>query len=332
MRSFSFLLLMILTSGACRQGEYTPINISGPAQGTTYNITYLAGAFSNYRGSIDSIFSTIDASLSTYVPTSLISRINKNDSSALLDEHFEKVFNKSIEVSKITGGLFDVTVGPIINAYGFGPAKKRSLEPQQLDSLRQLIGFAKVSVTNHTLRKTSPKVMLDFNAIAQGYTVDVIAEFLERKGIHNYLIELGGEIRAKGKKQDDSPWTLGIEQPDENPANGASLNSTIALTNQSLATSGNYKKFYVEDGKKYTHIINPLTGLPAKNNLLSASVVAADCMTADAYATAFIVMGLDKAKAFLQAHGDLQLEVFFIYDQDGTVQTYRSKKFPRSVQ
>jgi FAD:protein FMN transferase len=313
---------------ACRRGVDTSLNISGQAQGTSYNITYLAGAYSNYRESIDSIFKVIDASLSTYVPSSLISRINANDSSLPVDEHFERVFVKSIQVSTSTGGLFDITVAPLINAYGFGPSRKRTLDPQTLDSLRRWIGYGKVSIVDRKLVKTYPQVKLDFNAIAQGYTVDVLAGFLESKGIHNYLIELGGEIRAKGRKLDNSPWTLGIEQPDEDQGNGAAIQSTIALADQSLATSGNYKKFYVENGKKYTHIINPLTGLPAKNNLLSATVVAPDCMTADAYATSFIVMGMEKAKEFVNAHSELDLEVFFIYDDNGTMKTYRSNNFP----
>lgn len=316
---------------ACRRGVDSTLNISGTAQGTTYNINYVAGPYSNYRSAIDSVFKAIDASLSTYVPGSLISRINNNDSTARVDDHFRKVFQKASEVSRTTGGLFDVTVGPLINAYGFGPTKKTTLNPIQLDSVRKLIGYTKLSLDGNSVVKAMPGMKIDLNAIAQGYTVDVLAELLESRGIHNYLIELGGEVRAKGKKLDGSPWTLGIEQPDEDQAEGASLNATIALPDRSLATSGNYKKFYVEDGKKYTHIIDPLTGLSARNNLLSATVMAPDCMTADAYATAFIVMGFEKAKAFLAAHKDLQLDVFFIYDDEGKTKTYRSQTFPVPV-
>jgi FAD:protein FMN transferase len=174
--------------------------------------------------------------------------------------------------------------------------------------------------------------MLDLNAIAQGYTVDVLASFLENKGVSDYLVEVGGELRAKGTKLNDSSWTVGIEQPVESPADGESLFAVINLDNKSLATSGNYKKFYVEEGKKYAHIIDPFTGYPAMNNLLSATVIADDCMTADAYATSFMVMGLEKSKQFLLDHKDLGLEVFFIYDENGVSKKYTSKNFERSIE
>lgn len=321
--------LLLLTN--CRRGVDSTITISGAAQGTTYQITYLAGEHSNYRESIDSIFKAIDLSLSTYNPGSVISRINRNDSGVMADDHFSIVFNKSIEVSRKTNGLFDVTVAPIINAYGFGFSKKEHINQQLIDSLLQLIGYTKVRLENNTLIKAAPQVMLDFNAIAQGYTVDVLASFLESKGIHNYLVELGGEIRAKGKKLDGTVWKVGIEQPTEDPADGAALHTSITLEDQSLATSGNYKKFYIEDGKKYTHIINPHTGYPAKNNVLSATVIAADCMTADAYATAFMVMGLDQSKQFLAANKDLHLEVFFIYDDQNEWKTWASENIAEQI-
>jgi thiamine biosynthesis lipoprotein len=179
--------------------------------------------------------------------------------------------------------------------------------------------------------KEKPQVMLDFNAIAQGYTVDVLAAFLENKNISNYLVEVGGELRAKGERLDGSPWTVGIEQPNENATDGASMQVTLQVKDISLATSGNYKRFYTEDGQKYAHIINPFTGYPAKNNLLSATVVANDCMTADAYATAFMVMGLEQAKQFVAANPNLNLEVLFIYDENGRWNTYTSAKFNEHV-
>lgn len=317
--------VMILLLPGCERGIKSSINISGTAQGTSYNITYLAGPYSNYRQQIDSIFKVIDLSLSTYVPGSIISRINSNEEGVKVDEHFTHVFRKSTEVSEKTNGLFDITIAPLVNAYGFGFTKKESVSDKLLDSLLQLVGYTKVRLENGKLIKSSPGIMLDLNAIAQGYTVDVIASFLESKGIGNYLVELGGEVRARGKKLDKTVWTVGIQQPDEDPAEGNSLYTRINLKNRSLATSGNYKRYYVEDGRKYTHIIDPLTGYPAKNNLLSATVTAADCMTADAYATAFMVMGLDRSKQFLSEHQDLNLEVFFIYDDQGVWKTYISK-------
>jgi FAD:protein FMN transferase len=316
----------------CNRGINNTIKISGAAQGTSYHITYLAGQHSNYREAIDSILKKIDLSLSTYVPASIVSRINRNDTAVVVDDYFSVVFNKSIEVSEKTKGLFDITVAPIVNAYGFGFTKKEKVNKILIDSLLKYIGYKKVRLAGKKLVKEIPQVMLDFNAIAQGYTVDVLASFLESNGISNYLVEVGGELRAKGKNINDSCWTVGIEQPNEIPTDGVSLKAIIKIKNKSLATSGNYKRYYVEDGKKYTHIINPFTGYPAKNNLLSASVIAGNCMTADAYATAFMVMGLEKSKQFLSEHNDLNLEVFFIYDENGASKTYTSKKFEENVE
>ena len=326
---FSTVAILLLLG--CHREIVNPIKISGAAQGTTYNITYLAGPHSNYREAIDSIFKKIDLAVSTYVPGSIISKINRNDSSVVADKYFTDVFNKSIEVSKTTNGLFDVTVAPIINAYGFGFTKKEKVTPVLIDSLLKFIGYQKVKLVDKKLVKEIPQVMLDFNAIAQGYTVDVLSGFLENKGISNYLVEVGGELRAKGKNMNDSSWTIGIEQPNESTADGASLNVAMKIKDKALATSGNYKKFYIEDGKKYSHIIDPFTGYPAKNNLLSATVIAGDCMTADAYATSFMVMGLDKAKQFLSEHKDLDLDVYFIYDDNGVWKTYASKYLEENV-
>jgi thiamine biosynthesis lipoprotein len=312
---------------ACAPEIQSPITISGAAQGTTYNITYLAGAYANHREVIDSIFKSIDQSLSTYQPGSLISRINRNETTTV-DNHFAAVYAKARQVAEITQGVFDPTVAPLINAYGFGFTKREQVTPQLIDSLKKFTGYQNVSLQGDQIVKRFPELMLDFNAIAPGYTVDALADFLDGKGIKNYLIELGGEVRARGKKLDGSPWLLGIERPDENPTEKNPIFARIPLRDRALATSGNYKKFYIADGKKYSHIIDPATGYSAEHNLLSATVIAPDCMTADAYATVFMVMGLDRAKQFLADHPELQLSVFFIYDQAGSPRTYFSEKFP----
>lgn len=332
--SFNKIFIIGLTSillFSCDRGLKWPITISGPAQGTTYTITYLAGDHSNFRESFDSIFRKIDQSLSTYDTNSLISKINRNDTTIEVDQLFLDVFNKSVEVSEKTNGLFDITVGPIINAYGFGFKKRERVTEGLIDSLLPFVGYKKLRLSNNKVQKDIPQVILDFNAIAQGYTVDVLANFLESKGIKNYMIELGGELKAKGTKLNDSSWTAGIQTPDESNEEAASLFTRVKINDRSLATSGNYQRFYVEDGKKYAHIINPFTGYPAKNNLLSATVIANDCMTADAYATSFMVMGLEKSKQFLAENKDLGLEVFFIYDEDGTWKTYQTKYFVQNV-
>ena len=331
MKFIFFSTVSILLILGCNRGINSAITISGAIQGTSYHITYLAGEHSNYRESFDSIFKKIDSSLSTYNTQSIISKINRNDTTVKVDEYFSDVFNKSMEVSEKTKGVFDITVAPIINAYGFGFTKRERITDVLIDSLLRYVGYKRVRLVDNKLVKDLPQVMLDFNAIAQGYTVDVLASFLESKGVGNYMVEVGGELRAKGTKLNDSSWTVGIEQPTESLTEDASLFAVINIKDKSLATSGNYKKFYVEDGKKYTHIIDPFTGYPAKQNLLSATVIADDCITADAYATSFMVMGLEKSKQFLLEHKDLNLEVFFIYDENGVSKKYTSKNFEERV-
>ena len=237
-----------------------------------------------------------------------------------------------MEVSEKTNGLFDVTVAPVVNIYGFGFTKREKVTNHLIDSLLRYVGYKKARLAGDKVVKEVPQVELDFNAIAQGYTVDVLASFLENKGINNYMVEVGGELRAKGRKLNDSSWTVGIEMPSEDDAEAAGLYARVRMNNKSLATSGNYKKFYVENGKKYAHIINPFTGYPAKNNLLSTTVIANDCMTADAYATAFMVMGLKKSKEFLSQNKDLGLEVFFIYDENGVLKRYATRYFEENVE
>jgi thiamine biosynthesis lipoprotein len=206
------------------------------------------------------------------------------------------------------------------------------VDSMMIDSLLQFVGFKKVRLVNNRLIKEKPQIMLDFNAIAQGYTVDVLASFLDSKGISNYLVELGGEVKTKGKKSSEEYWKIGIDQPNETFKEGRPLRAIVRLKNKALATSGNYRKFYVENGRRHAHIIDPHTGYPAKHNLLSATVIANDCMTADAYATAFMVMGMEQAKQFLLKNKEADLEIFFIYDENGTWKTYTSETLKEWVE
>ena len=272
----------------CSPSKIKTIRLAGNAQGTTWQITWLSENNTAHKEAIDSIFKKIDLSLSTYISSSIISRMNRNDTGVIADDHFITVFRKSIEISEKTEGLFDVTIAPIINAWGFGFTKKARIDSMDIDNLLDCVGYKLVRLEGRKLVKDKPSSMLDFNAIAQGYTVDVLSSYLESEGITNYLVELGGEVRAKGQKHQNKYWTVGIDQPNETTTEGRPLKAIIKLKDRSLATSGNYRKFYIEDGKKYAHIIDPHTGYPAKNNLLSATVVAGDCATADAYATAFM--------------------------------------------
>lgn len=316
---------------SCNQHDRT-IYVRGEAQGTTYNITYSAPEKTNYKNEIDSLFKAVDQSLSTYVPGSIISRINRNDTGVVADKYFIDVFRKAQEISQQTNGAFDVTVAPIVNAWGFGFTKRARIDSATIDSLLRFVGYQKIKLEGGAIVKTNPGMMLDFNAIAQGYTVDLLSSFLESKGINNYLVELGGEVRTKGKKNNGEDWKIGIDQPYETYTEGRPLKAIVSLKNKALATSGNYRKFYVENGRKYAHIIDPHTGYPAKHNLLSATVIANDCMTADAFATAFMVMGLEKAKQFLSKDKQLGLEVFFIYDEQGTWKTYTSETLKERIE
>ncbi len=325
MKFISLIIVAFFFLINCNQQSNNLNKIGGEAQGTTWQITYLSNNNLNYKKAFDSIFNKIDLSLSTYVPASIISRVNKNDTDVIVDDYFIEVFNKAIEISEKTNGFFDATVAPVINAWGFGFTKKATVDSAMIDSLLHLVGYKMVLLERKKVVKQKPQTMLDFNALAQGYTVDVLAAYLESKGIINYLVELGGEVRAKGKKRNNENWTIGIDQPNEALTDGRPLKAIVKLKDRALATSGNYRKFYIENGKKLAHIIDPKTGYPAKHNLLSATVLAGDCMTADAYATAFMVMGMERAKQFLLEHKELKLEVFFIYDENGIWKTHTSE-------
>lgn len=331
MKTIFPVLAFVICFTACNYGNEKLIKIEGNAQGTTWHISYFSGDKIDHKTAIDSLLKKIDTSMSTWVPVSLISRVNKNDSTVLVDQYFMDVFNKSMEVSEKTGGLFDVTVGPLVNAWGFGSTKKANVDSVMIDSLLHFVGYKMIKLEGNKLVKAKPQIILDFNAIAQGYTVDVLSNYLERKGISNYLVELGGELKVKGKK-DKEEWKVGIDKPDENASTERKLEAIISLNNKALATSGNYRKFYEEGGRKFSHILDPRTGYPAQQNLLSATVIADDGITADAYATAFMIMGLERSKQFLGANSNLNLEVYFIYDDKGSWKTYASETLKQRIE
>jgi thiamine biosynthesis lipoprotein len=323
-----FSTLIMLTS--CSSDKNEIVKLEGNSQGTTYHITYLSDHAILYKKEIDSLLTDIDASMSTWIPNSIISRINNNEDNVIIDDYFKTVFKKSLEVSEKTEGNFDITVGPLVNSWGFGPTTKNSLDKTEVDSLLQLVNYKMVSLRDNKIIKEKPAIKIDFNAIAQGYSVDVIADFLQSRGINNYLVELGGEIKAKGKKGNEE-WKVGIDQPSEKKGEERKLEAIINLNNQALATSGNYRKFYIEGNQKLSHIIDPKTGYPAKHNLLSTTVLADDGITADAYATAFMVMGLKRSIAFIEKNKSLNLEVYFIYDENGQWKTYTSKSLKQRI-
>ncbi len=325
-----FITLAVLFTRHGKRSEYE--RIAGFAQGTTYSIIYESDRGENLQSSIDSLLADFDRSLSIYQPNSIISRFNRNDPDAVADAKFIEVFNKSGEVFKTTGGAFDITVGPVVNALGFGSSDTLEVDSLMIDSLLQYVGMNKVRLDQGRLIKESPNMQLDVNAIAQGYSVDLVARFLENRGIMNYMVEIGGEVRARGKNEKRSVWKIGIDKPQEgNLLPGSNLQAIISLDGKSLATSGNYRKFYEKDGIKYVHTIDPKTGYPVVSNLLSATVVAEDCITADAYATALMVMGLDQSIEFLKKHRFL--ETFLIYaDAQGRFQVYFTQGLEKYIE
>ena len=322
MRLALVIMFFFLWLSACKEEEMIH-KISGEAQGTTWHISYISEDSKDHKTAIDSILKELDLSLSTWVKTSIISRINRNEKDIMIDSYFRDVFLKSMEVSEKTNGLFDVTVGPLVNAWGFGPVNKSERDSLPIDSIRNFVGYKMLKLDNGYINKARPEIYIDFNAIAQGYSVDVLAAYLDKHQISNYLVELGGEVIAKGTKHKNS-WTVGIDKPDEVQGIERKLQAIVQLRNRALATSGNYRKFYEVDGMKYAHIIDPRTGYPAKQNILSATVLANDAMSADAYATAFMIMGLDGSTEFLRENQDLNLDVFFVYTDKGKLKTYQS--------
>lgn len=299
------------------------IKIEGNTQGTTYHISYYDTQNRNFKPEIEKLLLEFDFSVSTYNPKSVISRVNANDKKVKLDDYFITCFKKAKEVWKATNGAFDPTVYPLVNAYGFGPGKKKKLNQTQLDSILQFVGLDLIELKGKKIKKKDKRVCLDFNAFAQGYSVDVVAEFLNSKEITSYIVEIGGEVYAKSKKTNGDNWTIGIEKPIDNKETENPLKAIVKLEDLAIASSGDYRRFFIEDGIKYAHHIDPKTGYPTKNNLLSVSVFSKQCISSDAFATGIMVMGVEKAKLFLSQHPELQ--VYLIYsDEKGNYQTYET--------
>lgn len=326
---FTFFLLVFALS-ACVQKQNDYKQVRGFAQGTTYNIIYQGDE--DFSTAFDSILNVFDLSLSIYKENSIISQMNRNVDSIKADSFFTTVFKKSMEVSQETGGSFDISVGPLVRAYGFGPEDHQFPSKSETDSLMSLIGYQNFKLENKKLIKRDPRGKLDVNAIAQGYSVDVIANFLEQHHTQNYLVEIGGEIIAKGKNRKQEIWKVGIDKPidDQNMEGNHKIRAVVALENCALATSGNYRKFYIHNGVKYAHTIDPITGKPVVHQLLSVTVLAPDCMTADAYATAFMVMGTEKSLDLIKRHPELKA-YFIEAGQNNTYHEVFSPGFEEAI-
>lgn len=297
---------------------------SGYVFGTTYHITYEADSL--LTNAIRASFQRFDASLSMFNPKSVIAAVNRNDS-VTLDSLFLNVFHKATEVSAATNGAFDMTVAPLVNLWGFGFKEKAQVTAARVDSLLPLVGYQKMTIQNNRVVKQNPQMMIDASAIAKGYACDVVAQELARHGAKNYIVEIGGEVVVEGHNAKGKPWRVGINKPVEDSTSTVSeIEQVVELTRGGMATSGNYRNFYVENGKKYSHTIDPKSGYPVQHSLLSATILAHDCMTADAYATACMVMGLEQSLELCRLRNDI--EGYFIYDDHGALKTVWSDGFP----
>jgi len=317
------IVLALICTAHLILAQTEPMKMEGFAQGTTYHITYYDSRERDFQPEVTKILSDFDKSVSTYLPTSIISRINRNEPDVAVDKYFIDCFNKAKEVWKNTDGAFDPTVYPLVNMWGFGPGKKTKVEKPIVDSILKFVGFDLIELQGNKVIKKDPRVALDFNAFAQGYSVDVVSDFLTSVGLTDYIVEIGGEVYAKGKNPNGEPFTAGIEKPIDNKLSENPIKAIVKLKDMAVSTSGNYRRFTIIDGVKYAHHINPKTGYPTNNNLLSASVFASNCITTDANATGILVMGLEKAKVFLEKHKEMQ--AYLIYsDEKGNYQIYET--------
>ncbi|MBR1557597.1 MAG: FAD:protein FMN transferase [Prevotella sp.] len=326
-----FLVLLIVgTVLIIRQQQNMPYQKSADKVfGTFYHAVYQCDSDLTY--SINAELAKVDQALSPFNPNSVITAVNQNKE-VKLNDMFTDVFNLAMDISKDTDGAFDITVAPLVNAWGFG--FKSGIEPtkEQVDSLMQIIGYQKVTLEGGKIRKTDDRIMLDCSAIAKGYGTDVVARMLRSRGVNNFMIEIGGEIVTSGVNPDRKPWRVGISKPSDDPTGSDSgVQSIVNITDKAMATSGNYRNFYYKGGKKYAHTIDPKTGYPVQHNILSATVFAKSCSVADAYATSFMVMGLEKARQLLERHPELM--AYLIYsDNDGNNAVWYSPSLKSKIQ
>lgn len=331
-----YVILLFLVVVSCSHVDETTQNfqrINGEAQGTTYSLVLdTTGNIQVSKSTLDSIFTRIDSSLSAWQPNSVISSFNSSDSMNISDAHFLNVFYRSLEINQLTNGAFNAQIEPLVKAWGFGNNGKKPEAKFNPDSLLEIVNRPILKSVDSTaeaiiFKKTNGQT-IDVNGIAQGYTVDVVYDFFKHLGMENFLIEVGGEVRAAGANEEGQSWKVGIDKPISDLSQ-RELEDIAEISNRALATSGSYRKFYELDGKKYSHTIDPATGYPVDHNLLSASVIASNCTNADAFATAFMVMGKDRTLNFIKAHPDLELEVYLIYGKEnGELGTTRTKGFP----
>ena len=318
------ILAMAFLGSSHKPDELKLYTFNGLAQGTSYHIRYYSAKEAVVKTQVDSILNQIDSSMSVYKSYSLISAFNHSKVGVQMDKHLKKVAEKSFQISRKSDGAFDITVYPLVNAWGFGVNKPAELlDSNQIKSILKNVGYKYLKIKNDFLYKTRPDVKIDVNGIAQGYSVDVIASFFDQKGINSYLIELGGEIRVKGQKPNNELFKVGIESVNED---FSPIQKYIEIDGGAVTTSGNYRKFHQSGNKKINHLIDPKTGYYLQNDLISVTVYAKDAITADGYDNVLMSLGLQKAMDFL-SHNNA-LAAYFVYHQNGTVRDTCSKNFP----
>lgn len=330
MRKFSLVLLFIPFLISCKKQTKEYLKIEGFAQGTTYSIVYYDSFNRDFSSSFDSLFTVIDNSMSVYNDSSIISKFNRNGI-FVVDAPLAEVITIADSIYRETDGAFDITVGPVIKLLGFWKDKAKGIDSSKVKSLLPLIGMNKITLDGFNLSKANAQIQIDVNAIAQGYTVDVFGAFLLSKGISNYLVEVGGEITAQGVNSRDTCWVVGLDKPVENAMPGENIQTKIYLSDgKGLATSGNYRKFIEVNGQKYSHTVNPKTGFPVLNSLLSATVIANSGARADALATAFMVNGLDWSINYIHTHTNV--DAYLIYsDESGGYKVWISENLKKKI-
>lgn len=332
MKKWQIPFLVILIVGTIliiRQQHSMPYQqCSGLIFGTTYHVTYQYD--DDLHAEVVAKLKEVDAALSMFNEQSTISKINNNQA-VEPDKMFLDVFQLAQQISQDTQGAFDITVAPLVNIWGFGFKHGQEPTKHAIDSLRQFVGYQKVSYDGKTIQKQDPRIMLDCSAIAKGYGTDVVARLMDEKGVKNYLVEIGGEVVTRGISEKRVPWKIGVTKPTDDSLHiGNELQTVLNVTDKAMATSGNYRNFYYKGGRKYAHTINPKTGRPVQHNILSATVLCNQCAKADAYATAFMVMGLDKAREVLERNPDLM--VYFIYDDKGQNKVWYSPSMKDKIE
>ena len=315
MKKTPFLLLGILLISCAKQPQ--KIKYEGITQGSYFSISYYDEEGRTFENEIDSIFKEVDNAVSLWNENSIIRKVNRNED-VVVNQIFKDNFEWARKASEFSDGSFDATIGPLVSAWGFHYKKELEMTPEMVDSIKQLVDYRKIEIVDDRVVKANPNMTLDFNAVAQGYTTDLIGSFLETKGIFNYLVDVGGEIYAKGTKPNGDLWTIGIEKPAENFDSERSVQIKINLKDKGIVTSGNYRKYIEKDGVRYSHSIDPKTGFPVEQNLLSATVIADNASWADCLATICMLVGKEKASKLLEGQG---VEAYFIFVEDGVIKT-----------